>query len=64
MRVFAEYGRNVAVQVMAVVVTMGVRVFEHFMPMCVPMSFGQMQIRAHGEERHGECPAPAERAIA
>lgn len=52
MRVFADDGWNVAVQVMAVVVAVSVFVFEHFMPVRVLMSFGQMQVGAQGEERH------------
>ena len=52
MRVFAEHRRDMTVQVMAVVVSMGVFMFEDVMPMCVLVSLGQVQVRAQGEERH------------
>ena len=40
--VFAEHGRGVRVQVMAVVVAMRVFVFERFVPVDVLVSLGQM----------------------
>src|SRR3954470_5544085 len=48
---------------MAVIVTMCVFVLEHFVAVSVLVSFGQMQVRAQGEEGHGEHAAPAERTI-
>jgi len=64
MRVFAEHGRDVAVLVVAVVVSVGMFVFERFVTMAVLVPFGQMQVGAEGEARDGERAAPAECAIA
>ena len=64
MRVLAQHRGYVRMQVMAVVVAMGVLVFEQFVAMGVLVSFREVQVRTKSEEGHGESTSPAERAIA